>query len=328
MRRSLTFWPVAAVALMLFSACEEAVNPILESDRNYTMFGTLDMEQDTQYVRVERIRETLDAGDPSPLGVRFTSTDLETGAELEWRDSLVTFSDGSVGHVFYTPLRVIPGHRYRIEIEDAVEPSPTWAETTVPEIVEPVVNPEEVQGGAGGVVGSGMQQILWQNLTKRPFRVDSWYRFMVADRTPFVDVVLPYEPASGPGGDAAWQVTLDLRKDRLTLDTLVQVRETPLVGLGLTLTVLDEAFVPPGGVFDPEVLVQPGTFSNVQNGFGFIGSVARYSVEWVLSEDSMNRLGYQTLGDIFGKRADDVRREILRLASERAPHRSNHPGLQ
>ncbi|HEX7069648.1 MAG TPA: hypothetical protein VF190_02535, partial [Rhodothermales bacterium] len=229
--------------------------------------------------------------------------------------------------VFYAPLRLITGHAYRVQVDDSSESVATWAETTVPAFADAQIGPENVQGGAGGAIGSGQQRITFQNVPSRPFRVEAWYRFMVAERTPFADVVLPYEPTNGPTASGDWEVTLDLRKDRLTLDTLIQVREYPLMGVGVRVTVLDEAFVPPGGVFDPEILVQPGTMSNVHNGFGFVGSVARFSTEWLLSEDAMDRLDYVSLADIFGKRAEDVRREVIRASHAHAGS-GDHPRVQ
>ena len=59
-------------ALLTLSACEEAVDPILDSDRQFTVWGTLDMNRDTQFVRVIPIRETLAPLDPkgpaAPVG--------------------------------------------------------------------------------------------------------------------------------------------------------------------------------------------------------------------------------------------------------------------
>ena len=120
---------------------------------------------------------------------------------------------------------------------------------------------------------------------------------------------------------------LDFRHDKQVLDTLLSVDEVALAGLGMEITVLDEAFVPPGGVFDLEVLVQPGAFSNVENGFGFIGSVGRFSVEWILAEDFAHELNYRTMNDVFGKTAPAIRerpRESVKVHA-RSGH---HPRLQ
>ena len=109
---------------------------------------------------------------------------------------------------------------------------------------------------------------------------------------------------------------LDLVRDRDTLDTMVSLNaSTALAGLGMTITVLDEAFVPPGGEFDLETLVQPGTFSNVENGFGFIGSVGRFSVEWLVADTTASILRYNPLRSALGKDAPAV---LERLKQETA----------
>lgn len=292
-------WTLPLLALVLFSACEEAVFPILESDRNFTLYGTLDMAQDTQFVRVVPIREALDPGSPAPLDVTFTSEDLHTGDVLTWRDSVIVFANGSYGHVFYAPLRLRAGHRYRIEVREPGSEVVTSAETMVPSAPRPVVRPETVTASVSGgtVTVRGSQEIVWQGLNRRPFRVEHWYRFITSERLPFSDVRLPYEPAHAAEDAGDWKVSLNLATDRRALDTLINVRGNPLAGLAMQVTVLDTAFVPPGGVFDPEVLAQPEVFTNVENGFGFVGSVGRFTVEWVLARRSQERLGYVPLSD-------------------------------
>lgn len=315
------------LAFVLWSGCDAAVDPFLESDRQYTLFGTLDMQQDTQYVRVVPIREALAPEPDGSLQATFTSEDLVTGRVVTWRDSLVTFGDGSQGHVFYAPLRLQTGHTYRIEVRAPDSDVVTWAETTVPANATPRVLPAETQRTAGGGLVSGSQTVVWEGLRREPFRVDLWYRFLPADRTPFRDVLLPYEPQHEAAGGDEWDVRLDLRRDRMTLDSLLEVDETPLIGLGLQVTVLDGEFVPPGGVFDREVQAQPGTLSNVENGFGFVGSVARFSVEWVLSREAAEQLDYRTLEQPFAANPRDMLRRYRRDARAPHAHAGHHSGL-
>jgi hypothetical protein len=289
------------VLALLLGACEEAVDPILESDRNFTLYGTLDMARDTQFVRVIPIRATLRPSEGSLQGIRFTSTDLVSGEQRVWDDSLLTFADGSRGLVFYDALRIRPSHTYRIEVSHPDLDVVTRAETTVPD--QPtglIVRPEETSGGLGGEIARGFQIIVWEGVTEEPFQVDVWYRFLPAENAPFRDVPLPYAPSNTAGPDG-WQARLDLRKDRITLDTLASVNLWPLLNVAARLTMLDAAFVPPGGVFDPEVLAQPGTLSNVENGFGFVGAVARYAAEWVFRPSTYGDLNYRRIEDVFGK---------------------------
>ncbi len=286
---------LCAVLLSLFlGACEESVNPILESNQQFTLFGTLDMELDTQYVRVIPIRPTLAGAVREPLKVTFTSTDLVAGDVITWRDSLVNFSDGSFGHVFYSPLLLRPGHTYRIEVRTPDSGVVTSAETTVPAEPQPVVMPESVQFILTTQLRAS-QQILWQGIAKQPYRIEQWYRFFTIANFGFQDIRLPYVPINGPAEGQAdtWEITLNLVRDRDTMETFIELNpSTSLAGLGLRLTLLDGAFVPPGGAFDLEVLAQPGTLSNVENGFGFVGSVGRFSVEWLLADTSAKALRY------------------------------------
>ncbi len=318
---------LAAASLLALAACEETVDPILDSSRDFTLWGTLDMARDTQFVRVIPIRETLANDVPDRLPVTFTSEHVDDGTVIPWRDSLLTFPDGSRGHVFFAPLRIRSGHTYRLALQPDGSDLVTSAVTTVPATPRPRVQPPLISGGIGGAIGQGTQQVLWDGVADQPFRIELWYRFLPAEGGPFQDVRLPYVPRNEPAGPAQWAVTLDLTRDRRTLDTLVVVDQTPLVSLGLELTLLDDAFVPPGGAFDPEVLVQPGTLSNVENGLGFVGSVGRFPVEWALSEDEAERLNYLTLEDVFGASAADVLARLRRAPSLR-PHPGRHPRFQ
>lgn len=284
----------AVLLSLLLSACEESVNPILESNQHFTIFGTLDMDQDTQYVRVIPIRRTLEIDASAPLNVTFTSTDLVAGETITWRDSLVGFPDGSFGHVFYTPLRLRPGHTYRVEVRSPDSDIVTSAETTLPAEPQAIVVPEEIVFVFTTQVRAS-QQILWQGLSREPYNIEQWYRFFTLEDYSFRDVMLPYVPLNGPveGQADTWEITLNLVRDRDTMETFIELTESiSLAGLGLRITLLDEAFVPPGGAFDPDVLSQPGTLSNVENGFGFVGSIGRFSVEWLLADTSAKALRY------------------------------------
>ncbi|MDX1747340.1 MAG: hypothetical protein R3324_15495, partial [Halobacteriales archaeon] len=269
-------------------------------------WGTLDMNRDTQFVRVIPIRETLAPADPNaPLNATVVSTDLDSGRQFTWRDSVITFPDGRTGHVFYAPFRTRPGHTYRIEISSAALALVTRVETTAPALPEAEVLPEEVTSVTtpGGADVRGSQEIVWRGIDDRPFQIEQWYRFLdLADQQAFLDVQIPFELNSGTGDRAnSWMVRLNLAGDQVFLSDSLNALDTGgllLAGLGQAIVVLDEAFVPPGGVFDPEILAQPGTLSNVENGFGFVGSIGRFSVEWTLSDEAARTLGYTPASDL------------------------------
>ena len=312
----------ALFTALLTSACEESVNPILESDRNYTLWGSLDMAADTQFIRVDPIRAQLDPGTPEALRVRFTSTDMNTGDERVWSDSIVTFADGSHAHVFYEPLRVQAGHRYRIEVQPEGSDVVTSVETAIPDAPNPVVLPENVttSTSGGGIVVRATQAIVWEGLQEAPFRVEQWYRFVESAQLPFLDIRVPNDPTSGisPDDPNAWRLQLNLAHDRAVLDTMINVRGAALAGLAQQVTLVDDAFLPPSGVFDPEVLAEPGTRTNVNNGFGFVGAMGRFQAEWTLSDASRQRLRYLSMEALFGGGGQEVLEDV-RGRSRNAP---------
>ncbi len=286
--------------LITFTACDDSVSPIIKSSRQYTLFGTLDMARDSQFVRVIPIRENVnEVGDE--LNVSVQSIELSTQETVAWRDSIHTFDDGRVGHIFFAPFRIRPSQTYRIEITPiGDEQVTTSAETTVPN--QPVA---EVQDIAFEFILTtqlrARQKILWHGLRSSPYEIEQWYRFLsLADYT-FKDYQLSYDPVNGSleNEPDIWEMDKDLIQDRDTLSTKLDLNAFYLLaGVALRITVLDDNFVPPGGEFDREVLAQPGTLSNVENGFGLLGSVGRFSVEWTMPDSIARELGYLPLGEI------------------------------
>ncbi len=76
----------------------------------------------------------------------------------------------------------------------------------------------------------------------------------------------------------------DLRSIQRLIEQTIPV--DPTIGLKLTkitihLIAANADWDPPGDTFDIDVLVQPGTLSNVENGFGFVGAGYRLLGTWV-----------------------------------------------
>jgi hypothetical protein len=288
----------AIVLLGVLSACDESVSPIIETDRDYTLFGTLDMALDSQFVRVIPIRGSItEPGDI--LDVTVQSIELATQQTLIWRDSIHTFDDGRIGHIFFAPFRIRPSQTYRIEIIPSDSEVITSAETTVPDLPDVEVLDATLERVLTTRL-EARQRILWRGIDRAPFEIEQWYRFLsLADFT-YKDYQLSYAPISRllAGESDVWEMDKDLIQDRDSLSTKLELGAFyRLAGIALRITVLDENFVPPGGEYDRELLAQPGTLSNVQNGFGLLASVGRFSVEWILPDSVSRELGYIPLGN-------------------------------
>jgi hypothetical protein len=282
--------PALGAALLLLAACEESVDPLLRTNRYYSMYGFLNMNRDTQYVRVDEIRETLQLTRREPLNGRVTSRDLMTGEVIAWRDSIFTYGDGTIAHVFWAPLRVIPTHRYRIEVVRA-DGAVSSVETTIPPQPVAVVHPPETR-----VIGQQitvLQTVVWQNVVMAPDSTATWYRMFAGAGRPFTDIAL--RPLRTEMTEAGWETRINLSADR---DSLIEKAGGLgiLLGMGMNIIVRDSTWDPPGDRFDPRVLSQPGVFSNVENGFGFVGAAGTFGVEWVIDPTVANQLGFPLPG--------------------------------
>jgi hypothetical protein len=276
----------ALVLLALFgAACEDAVNPFLDDDRHFTIYGYLDTDRDTQYVRVEPLRRTVDMPEPGPLqGVTVTMTEVLTGREILWRDSLLQFTNGTFGHVFKAVFRPRHGHRYRLVVrrDDGAE---TSAETRVP--------PRRTVGLGTAATTFGFSgyemPATFDGVSRRPLSVEVWYRMELNQGEPFRDYPIPYGfDRHGVRTGGSWRVRVELSRDADTLRKRFGIPSTralpPLYGVGVRISERDSSWAPPGDVFDPITLIEPGTFTNVVGGFGFFGAIGRQKVEWVLPD--------------------------------------------
>ena len=297
------FLPLMALVCCSLVACEDTVSPILETDRQFTIYGTLDMDRDTQYVRVIPIRPNLIATTDDP-NAQVRSIELSTQNVVEWRDSVHTFANGTVGYIYYALLRIRAGETYRLEVKPIDGELVTSAETTVPEQPTVTVYPESLER----IFTTRLvvrQRVVLEGLKQAPFDVEQWYRFLRLSDFTYMDVQLSYDPLSRPvpNDPSLWEIDMDLVRDKDSLTANMPVGPgLPLAGLGLRITVLDDDFVPPDNSFDPELLAQPGTLSNVDNGFGFFASVGRFSVEWLLADTTIVSLGFTPLGSMEGPR--------------------------
>ncbi len=235
---------------VLAGGCEEAVNPFLDDGRYFTLYGYLDTDRDTQFVRVEPLRRTVDLPAPGPLtGVSVTMTEVETGKVVQWRDSLVAFSVGLdqtvYGHVFRTVFRPQFGRRYRISVKDA-QGNETFATTHVPARRTTAIGTISTQAGFAGYE----LPVQFQRVERRPLTVDVWYRMQYQPGDPFIDYPITYTGGrEGALKASAWQVTVELSRDADTLRKRLSIpRSSPLptlYGVGVRIAERDSAFVPP-----------------------------------------------------------------------------------
>ena len=253
---------MAAAATLILVGCSDSVDPIVGSVRAYTVYGLFDAHADTQAVRVFAIEGTLDVIRPAPLGAVVTSTAVGTGVRQTWQESIVEYANGRFGHVYWAVFDVSYGETYRL---DLVRPDQvrTWVQVMVPPEAEPV-RLEPILG-----LGYAVLPILWR-------RAPRLHDITVAYDTNYGTYSYEYPPDQEMRQDGvvmeirlhedAREIFRDLNRARIPIASL------RLHGIRLTVLVSSSAWMPPGGVYDPDVLIEPGVFSNVENGFGFVGA--------------------------------------------------------
>ena len=255
-------WLCGALLAASCLGCQESVDAVLGTGQAYTVYGYFDARADTQAVRVFAIERSLDMIRPEPLGARVVSVETDTGASQAWSDSVLQYQDQRYGHVFWSVFRPVFSRKYRLELTryDGVV---TSAEVEIPPLAEPELLPPTV---AEGYV---VLPVFWPQAP----RVNNIRVRYFTNRGRFVYDYPLEQDQSSSGVVVAIKMSADARRIFSRVvgggDRAADVR---LKAVELQVLVTNTEWVPPGGVYDPDVLVEPGTFSNVDNGFGFVGA--------------------------------------------------------
>lgn len=263
---------LALFSVLLFTGCEETVAPVLETEKPFTMWGFLDPTTPSQQIRVFSIDGVLEQVSSDPLPARVSVVRQDTGTEVVLRDSLLAFPDGTFGHVFVGHVPVAFDTRYEV-----VASHPRGEESRATVFTPPDASPAVVEIRHNR--GFARVQIAWTD-APRLLGVRLVYYVNYQRPTDPEPIHVPVTLVSGDvvgSPSSGFAVVFDPSED---FGTILQQEFIPAGRPGFTVEVdsidvrpfvASANWAPPGGQFDPELLVQPGTFSNVDNGFGFVG---------------------------------------------------------
>ena len=291
---------VLAFLLLTVAACGEAfIDPFDNDERYYTIYGFIDeaknfvpgTEHTVRVIPLTRFPEriTSPTDDQAFIDAVVTSMDVRTGESHRWEHSLEKLDDDTFAHIYRTSFFVRPGRTYRLEVRRSDGITAT-AETKVPapggieiDFGDPRVDPES---------GAVTQDIMLSR-TPSPWNIEVIYH--IGDPTCFrgSPQTLFYGRVGVPMGDDGWRFTINLTADldRLAQEDVLRPSINTLCAMSLRVSLLDGNWTPPEGIFDPEVLAQPGTLSNVENGYGFWGSIGLYQHDWVIGDELRGLLG-------------------------------------
>lgn len=288
-------------SLLYLVGCETTVEPFIGEERPFTVWGLINAGADTQRVRVFPISDAPGIDRSGAIDASVTSTNLTTGQIREWSHRTVTYEDGNVGHVFWAPFKPEEGHSYRIDVARS-DGATSTATVTVPAGVEVEVVatststrfPVYVRGDAENLIDVEMR---YEAANLPP--VEAWPVGTSAHPPVAYPVEIPYM-TEGERIDDGWRFDIDMQRDaeivRLAYQQNCLITPTaPDIALSRVefhFIAADSAWSPPGGAFDPEVLVEPNAFSNVENGYGFIGAGQVVAERWTPPPLVRQALGY------------------------------------
>ena len=264
--------------------CDETIAAPPEINQAYTLWGALDPTAGVQTLRVIAIADTLSPNSALQPDVTVGSTDEATGLETAWRDTTVAYDDGSRGHLFVADMRPEYASRHRLRVtphlgdELAVDvPVPTFVEPTIALVGLP-------PGDARYAIDwPGAPQI---NAVRLEYTILEPGCRMGIHLLPFRGDVEETE--------TGWRMTFRLEEDSIELRNRFP-RTSPLEGpprLGLVrLRAIAEVASSTwrGLPEDRTALVQPHVFTNIENGFGFVGAAYETDLSWAPTPDEVRR---------------------------------------
>lgn len=267
-RRGVTAWVAAALLHgALVAGCEQPFQPFQENTGAiFSMFGYLDLKADTQWVRVMPVRHNL-LLDPQPIDAVVTLEHLGSGRVVSLNDSLFRFVDPRLDGVayaynFWTTERLAPGESYRLR---AVRSD--GASTTAT-----VVMPADLEFTFLNDIQAGRESALLRVRAERLLFVEVLFAMRNIASGEGVGSVSVRDhwtfPADGPGTHGV----------AVSGDTLFRagLRDARRQEIRIAVARSDWPYHP--GLPDLDIALPGRVASNVENGVGFVGGVAAWTV--------------------------------------------------
>jgi len=269
---------VALLVTMLIAGCDNTIEPFAESNRYFAIFGYLDADRDSHFVRIEPTRSNPELGRVSFDVESVWTTDLDTGERVFWSDSLIDLANGTTGLLYFGQFKPVRGHSYRLEVT-RTDGLITSAETTVPSV--PSLSVRRPDRRFGGALEQGL---LFDGVVRQPEQVIVNYAVTFGTLADPLEVKLPYNVFGAPEG-SGWRIIVRLTRDKSTVFERLSVTVNDNVALhtlSIDLRLLSSDWPLQNAGIDE---------TNVRNGYGFFGSAATHHATWILESSFVSELG-------------------------------------
>lgn len=125
---------LAIIPLIIFTGCDNTIEPLDEERGIYSFYGALDMKSDVNYIRVRNLNNPIRDGEIDDFDGSVTLTNLATAETQVLKDTLAEF-DGVYVWNFETTLPIEPETVYEVAAENP-EGKRVSATATTPSLSE------------------------------------------------------------------------------------------------------------------------------------------------------------------------------------------------
>jgi len=268
----ISYSAITIAVLLLLTGCNPTFNPIKKNDKYYSIFGYLNASADTQYVRIEKLRDSLFTDTPTHLDAKVELTNLSTGQSATMHDSVFHLSIGKV-HNYYTTLPINPHQKYKLEVSNRTN-------TTSAKIKIPGTFPAPTL-----VNGTGYQLILEIRDIDRLVAVKAvYYTYRNCTRPSCPDQPSIVRSSFQHLADTVHtrNGTIEARIDKS--GDLQKIEEQYYSTVAYTVSKINVVIAagnadwPNFLELDNETVAHPGTASNVEGGTGLLGGIVSDTV--------------------------------------------------
>lgn len=288
MKQGSRLWVLGALFLLIFGlGCEDAViDPFNNDSKYFTVYGFLDESNNfipgarhaLRVIPVTRNAERIESPDDpqASIDARVFLTDVTDSLTTEMLHELKELEPGVYGHIYSSSLFLRPNHQYRVEIIRKDEQF-TYAETQLPNLSsvraeqqDPIVNADSTD----------IRQNIVLTGIKALWNVDVIYH--VSGPACFQAARIPVSYGRvGRATENGWEIEVDITRDRQQIGAANQT----ICAMGIRARVMDDQWIFPEGELNLEELALPEMLTNVENGYGFVGSVGLLQLDWPLSAE-------------------------------------------
>ncbi|MCW9707448.1 hypothetical protein [Fodinibius salsisoli] len=253
--------------LIPIAGCESNFEPLQENDQYaYSVYGTLDVYADTQWVRVTPIHDTFISSKVDSNNTKVTLTQTSTGKTVQLNDSLFVFGGDAYVWNYWTTEEIHPKEEYVIEAEGA-NGLYSSAQLTVPDSLSLPLVKYSVEENRGEIKGSSGSPLV---------RMDIKYSIQIITEvgtlTEELEVVSSLLEEINRTSDGVYLAEFD--GEELILDEIGHNKRYQINKRELYVATGSESWLSLTDLSEEEIM-SPGVGSNIEMGVGHVAGMAQ-----------------------------------------------------